>query len=100
MEKMQAQAERFGTEMVIDYVESVDFSKAPFTVKTAGGKTEEAQTVIISTAPPPSGLDCRQRKSFLGKGFPPARSATELFTREKKWRSWAEGTLRWKNPSF
>src|SRR5688572_12592457 len=34
MERFQAQAERFGTKIIFDTVETVDFSKQPFTVKT------------------------------------------------------------------
>ncbi len=68
MEKMQAQAEHFGTEVLMDYVESVDFSKAPYTVKTANGKTEEAHTVIISTGATAKWIGIPSEKKYFGKG--------------------------------
>ena len=34
---MQRQAERFGTEVLIDYVTEIDVTGPPFTVKTASG---------------------------------------------------------------
>jgi thioredoxin reductase (NADPH) len=49
MTKMQAQAERFGTRVKFgSIVQSVDFSKRPFTVKI-DDETVEAKTVIIAT---------------------------------------------------
>src|SRR3990167_4601275 len=48
MEDFKAQAARFGTEMMAQNVDSVDFSKRPFKV-TSGGKDYFAQAVIIST---------------------------------------------------
>lgn len=68
MERMQKQAERFGTEILTDYVESVDFSKAPYTITTAGGKTEQAHTVIISTGATAKWIGIPSEKKFFGKG--------------------------------
>ncbi len=68
MDNLKAQAERFGTTMLIDYVESVDFSKSPYVVKTAGGKTEEALTVIISTGATAKWIGIPSEKKFFGKG--------------------------------
>jgi thioredoxin reductase (NADPH) len=49
MTKMQAQAERFGTRVKFgSIVQSVDFSKRPFTL-TIDGEKVEAKTVIIAT---------------------------------------------------
>ncbi|OGR87951.1 MAG: thioredoxin-disulfide reductase [Elusimicrobia bacterium RIFCSPLOWO2_01_FULL_60_11] len=68
MERMQKQAERFGTEIVIDYVESVDFSKSPFEIKTAGGRAVQALTVIISTGATAKWMGIPSEKKFFGKG--------------------------------
>ncbi len=68
MDKMKAQAERFGTEILYDVVETVDFSKRPFTVKTANGATETAETVIISTGATAKWLGLESEKKFFGKG--------------------------------
>lgn len=68
MDKMRAQAERFGTEIWIDYVEDVNFFKRPFTITTASGKKEEAETVIISTGATAKWLGLPSEKKFYGKG--------------------------------
>ncbi len=48
MQTFQKQAERFGTQVIAEDVQSVDFSKRPFMVR--GSKTEvEADSVIIAT---------------------------------------------------
>src|SRR4051812_33801878 len=47
MEQMKQQAINVGTEIIADHVIDVDFSKQPYTVKTEGGKTFTAHSVII-----------------------------------------------------
>ncbi len=49
MEHFRKQAERFGTRVCDDDVESCDFSKRPFALKLAGGKEVKAHSVIIAT---------------------------------------------------
>src|SRR4030095_13168335 len=50
VEKMQAQAEKFGARVDYDYVTEVDFTHgSPFTIKTQNGKEYAAQSAIIST---------------------------------------------------
>lgn len=68
MEKMRAQAERFGTEIWTDVVEEVTFSKRPFMIKTANDKIEEAETVIIATGATAKWLGLPSEKKFYGKG--------------------------------
>jgi thioredoxin reductase (NADPH) len=48
MEKFRRQAERFGTEMITEDVQSVDLSKRPFIVK-GNPTTVEAEALIIAT---------------------------------------------------
>ncbi len=48
MEKFRRQAERFGTEMITEDVQSVDLKKRPFVVK-GNPTTVEAETLIIAT---------------------------------------------------
>ncbi len=68
MDKMRAQAERFGTEILMDRVEEVDFSKSPFKIKTDNGQMEEAQTIIISTGATAKWLGIESEKRLMGKG--------------------------------
>jgi len=49
MEKFQAQAERFGTRVVGEDIETCDFSQRPFTLTTNEGRTVKAHAVIIAT---------------------------------------------------
>ncbi len=49
MAHFQKQAERFGTRVVGEDIESCDFSQRPFTVRTSSGKSVQAHTVIIAT---------------------------------------------------
>lgn len=49
MTKFQEQAERFGTRAVMEDIDSCDFSKRPFTLRTSSGATVTAQAVVIAT---------------------------------------------------
>ncbi|HMS03637.1 MAG TPA: FAD-dependent oxidoreductase, partial [Gemmatimonadaceae bacterium] len=49
MERMKAQAERFGTRVVTENIEAVDFSGHPFVLTTSGGARVTAEAVIIAT---------------------------------------------------
>lgn len=49
MELFQQQAERFGTKVISDDIESCDFSSRPFTLKTASSGEARAHAVIIAT---------------------------------------------------
>src|SRR6266568_6656334 len=48
MDKFEAQARRFGTEMLMEDVTAIDFSKRPFSLTSDSG-TYEARAVIIAT---------------------------------------------------
>ncbi len=49
MQKFRDQAERFGTVIKEEDITEVDFSAGPFTMKTSGGETVRAHSVIIAT---------------------------------------------------
>ncbi|MES2770151.1 MAG: thioredoxin-disulfide reductase [Bdellovibrionota bacterium] len=67
MQVFRKQSERFGTKMVSQMVEKVDFSKRPFKV-WSDGKEYQAQTVIISTGATAKLLNIPSEKQFWGKG--------------------------------
>ena len=81
---MGAQAERFGTEMWTDLVEKVDFSKRPFTVTTADGKTETAETVIIATGATAKWMGIPSEKKFYGKGVSACAVCDGAFYKNKE----------------
>ena len=50
---MQRQAERFGTEVLIDYVTEIDVHGPPFTVQTASGQEFKTKAIIAATGASP-----------------------------------------------
>ena len=67
MQVFRKQAERFGTKIISQLVDKVDFSKRPFKV-WSNGKEYQAQTVIISTGATAKLLNIESEKKFWGKG--------------------------------
>lgn len=63
MERLQKQAERFGTEVAFDMITSVDLSKRPFTLKGDMGGEYTCDALIIATAPPPCTSVLKARSS-------------------------------------
>ncbi len=49
MDRMKAQALRFGTRAIADAIATVDFSKRPFALKPAWGEAVTAEAVIVAT---------------------------------------------------
>ncbi|MBI4138670.1 thioredoxin-disulfide reductase [Candidatus Uhrbacteria bacterium] len=82
MEKFRAQAKRFGTEVISEIVDAVDFSKRPFHV-TAKGKTYEAETVIISTGASARRLGLESEKALYGKGVSACATCDGFFFKGK-----------------
>lgn len=70
MAKFQKQAERFGTKVVSEDIESCDFSKRPFQLTTSKGKTVQAHSVVIATGATANwlGLDNELRLAQIGGG--------------------------------
>lgn len=84
MDLMKSQAEKFGTEFWVDTVEKVDLAKSPFKVTTASGKTEEAQTIIVSTGATAKWLGIESEKKFMGKGVSACAVCDAAFYRGKE----------------
>ncbi|WP_105034741.1 thioredoxin-disulfide reductase [Cryobacterium aureum] len=68
MTKMQEQAERFGTEVVYDDVESVDLSGPIKTVSLGNGDVEQALTVIFATGSAYRKLGLSDEERLSGRG--------------------------------
>jgi len=70
MQKFQKQAERFGTTVISEDIESCDFSKRPFTLKTSSGKTVQAHSIVIATGATANwlGLENELRLAQIGGG--------------------------------
>ncbi|MCC6908365.1 MAG: thioredoxin-disulfide reductase [Phycisphaerales bacterium] len=70
MDKFQKQAERFGTRVVGEDIESCDFSRRPFTLTTSSGATVKAHSVILATGAVANwlGLENEMRLARSGGG--------------------------------
>ncbi|WP_433945002.1 thioredoxin-disulfide reductase [Paenibacillus sp. SN-8-1] len=85
MDNMRKQAERFGAEFRNGWVEEVDFSKRPFTIKIAGQTgTLEAETVIISTGASARYLGIPGEQENVGRGVSTCATCDGFFFRGKK----------------
>jgi len=82
MEKMKAQAERFGAEVSIDTVTAVDLSAAPFKV-SVGERVEEAETVIIATGSSARRLNVPGEDKLWSKGLSVCATCDGFFFRDK-----------------
>lgn len=69
MANMKAQAEHFGVRMVMDDVESVDFSKRPFSITTSSDTVYQAHTVIVATGATARRLPLESEARLWGRGI-------------------------------
>ena len=82
MEKFEAQARRFGTEMIPEDVLSVDFSKRPFTVITDTGEYR-ARAIIISTGASAKWLGLPSEQRLQGRGVSACATCDGFFFKNK-----------------
>jgi len=82
MEKFEAQARRFGTELIPEDVISVDFSKRPFKVITDSGEYE-ARAIIISTGASAKWLGLPSEQRLQGRGVSACATCDGFFFKKK-----------------
>jgi len=80
---MREQAERFGSRMVEETVEKVDFSQRPFKLWT-GDKQYEVESVIIATGANPRKLGVPGEDAFIGRGVSYCATCDGFFFRNKE----------------
>ncbi|TAL90190.1 MAG: thioredoxin-disulfide reductase [Candidimonas sp.] len=68
MQRFQAHAERFNTEMVADHIASVDLSKRPFTLNGDMGASYTCDALIIATGASAQYLGLPSEQEFMGRG--------------------------------
>ena len=83
MERMQAHAERFGTEIVYDYISKVDLSVRPFVLK---GDMEEltCDALIIATGATAQYLGLESEAKFMGQGVSACATCDGFFYKNQK----------------
>lgn len=82
MQRMQSHAERFGTEIIFDHIESVDLKKRPFTLTGSGTYTCDA--LIIATGASAKYLGLESETTFSGKGVSACATCDGFFYRGQK----------------
>ncbi len=83
MANFQAQAERFGTEILFDDVVEVDLEGDIKIVKTGNGETFEAKSVILATGAAYRELGLPNEKALSGHGVSWCATCDGFFFREK-----------------
>ena len=83
MERMQAHAERFGTEIVYDHINEVDLSVRPFVLK---GDMEEftCDALIIATGATAQYLGLESEAQFMGQGVSACATCDCFFYKNQK----------------
>jgi thioredoxin reductase (NADPH) len=82
MEKFEAQARRFGTEMLMEDVTAVDFSKRPFTI-TTDSEDYQSRAVIISTGASAQWLGLPSEQRLQGRGVTACATCDGFFFKNK-----------------
>ncbi|KAF0116665.1 MAG: thioredoxin reductase (NADPH) [Hyphomonadaceae bacterium] len=84
MEQMKAQAARMGTEIIADWIMSVDFSKRPFTAIGDSGMIYSADSVIIATGAQAKWLGLPEEMGLSGFGVSACATCDGFFYRGKE----------------
>ncbi|UYM14950.1 thioredoxin-disulfide reductase [Endozoicomonas euniceicola] len=81
MVDMETHAKRFGTEIVFDHIEEVDFSQKPYTLK--GSNTYTCDALIIATGASARYLGLDSEEAFKGKGVSACATCDGFFYKNK-----------------
>ncbi len=82
MERMQAHAERFDTEVVIDQIHTADLSQRPFRLRGDAGEYT-ADALIISTGATAKYLGLPSEDAFKGRGVSACATCDGFFYKDK-----------------
>ncbi len=83
MQRFQAHAERFKTEIVFDHIHSVDFSVRPFKLQGDSG-AYTCDALIICTGASAKYLGLPSEQAFMGRGVSGCATCDGFFYREQK----------------
>jgi len=80
MQRFQKHAERFGTQIVFDHINQVDFSKRPFTLRGDSG-TYTCDALIIATGASAKYIGLPSEEAFMGRGVSGCATCDGFFYR-------------------
>ncbi|NUL81370.1 MAG: thioredoxin-disulfide reductase [Armatimonadetes bacterium] len=83
MDDFRKQAERFGAIVLQQHVNEVDFSDAPYTVKTVSGETHRSRTVIVATGASAKWIGLKAEELLGGRGVSACATCDGFFFRGK-----------------
>jgi thioredoxin reductase (NADPH) len=83
MQRFLEHAERFNTEIVFDHINTVDFSKRPFTLKGDSG-TYTCDSLIIATGASAKYLGLPSEQAFMGRGVSGCATCDGFFYRDQE----------------
>ncbi|HEY9096168.1 MAG TPA: thioredoxin-disulfide reductase [Hydrogenophaga sp.] len=82
MQRFQAHAERFNTEIVFDHINAVDFSKRPF-VLTGDSDQYSCDALILCTGASAKYIGLPSEEAFMGKGVSACATCDGFFYRNE-----------------
>jgi len=82
MQRFQAHAERFKTEIVFDHINTVDFTRRPFVLKGDSGEYS-CDALIIATGASAKYLGLPSETAFMGKGVSGCATCDGFFYRNE-----------------
>ncbi|MGQ9541655.1 MAG: thioredoxin-disulfide reductase [Armatimonadota bacterium] len=84
MQLFRQQAERFGTQIIIDAITKVDFSQRPFKLWDSAENLYESHAVIIATGASAKWLGLEAEKALQGRGVSACATCDGFFFRGKE----------------
>jgi thioredoxin reductase (NADPH) len=82
MQRFQAHAERFNTEIVFDHINTVDFSKRPF-ILTGDSGQYSCDSLILCTGASAKYIGLPSEEAFMGKGVSACATCDGFFYRNE-----------------
>ena len=82
MQRFLEHAERFKTEIILDHIHTVDFSKRPFTL-TGDSDVYTCDSLIICTGASAKYLGLKSESAFMGRGVSGCATCDGFFYREQ-----------------
>ena len=83
MQRMQAHAERFGTDVIFDYINEVNLENRPFTLY-GDSNTYTCDALIIATGASAMYLGLESEEAFKGKGVSACATCDGFFYKGQK----------------